>query len=225
MTGAQSHPLVVFDKSSMATKSPLPSVNTTRQSLHPTSLSSVSNLDSDPGSWQSTSTLGTHKVHSNTEAVFTRELTREQTRQLFLRIEGLHDDQYAAVGSLRSADLDQRSVAKAKMEVLWTMKSAFDKVFGFNAYVNEGDDEGFSMRKDEDGEQLAEIFADVCETARMNVYKVEDSDRDGSYHNAASAWLDSLQGIEKSLVLPFRKIKFAPRYRHSVSTPWSELNS
>jgi len=159
------------------------------------------------------------------KAVSTREPSREQTRQLFLRIEDLHDDQYAAVGSLRSADVGQRSMAQANMEVLWSMKRAFDQIFDFNPYVNEEDDEAFSMRQHENGEQLADKFADICEMARMTGYSVEDTDKDGSYHQAASAWLDSLQGIEKSLVLPSRKIKFAPRYRHSDSTPSLELNS
>ena len=210
MTGTHPNsPHVEHGKYSAAAGVPLSTSGATSQSLPSVSPSAVSDLEFAKGNIQSTSSLAVDSVCSHSETVYTKEVyTEEQTLQLLERIESLHCDMISR--RLTMAE-------EAKMELLRNSIQACGRIFGYSLF-----DEGIGK---ENGEELELKFAGICHDARMSTYTAEKKAKDGTSHKAASKWLDSLYGIEKSLVHPFNHIKFAPRYSRPIYKPTPKLNS
>jgi hypothetical protein len=212
MSGA--HPYSAYVVDFTATSVPFASSKATNRQLQPV----MPSADSDP--YPGTGSLKTTPC----SAIATKDpdrkvsCTREESRELFRRIEKLYDDERNSTGSF-----DQGS-KEAKEELLRVTIETFGHTFDFNPYPPEGDGEEFFIRQHENAEELAERFERLCHTARMIVYFTEENNEDGTYHKAASKWQDELYGIEKSLIYPYYKyIKIMPRCSHSVSIPFLKL--
>jgi hypothetical protein len=205
MTGTHSYySQVEHDKCSTATRSPLPTLDATSQSLQPVSSSCVSGPNSDTGD-----------LHI---------YTRQESRLLFRKVEELHNNQCEAVWRLKSSHPDIQTLeAEAKMEVLRVAEHAFSDVFNFIPYVDESIGEGSPRRQDENGEQLGERFGRVYLNARMGMYTAKKIYKDGPSHKAASRWRDALEGIEENVVHPTEYIKLVSRYSHSFRVLSLEL--
>ena len=208
MTGTHPDaPHAEHDKYSTATGLSLTSSAATRDSLQPVSSSVVSDLVCAEGNIQSTPSLAVDTVCFDSDGYTKKVYTEEQTLQLLERIDGLYSN-------LITKDLTRAE--EAKMELLSHSIKTCGRIFGYSLF-----DKGIGK---ENGDELGVKFADICYDARMSVYTAEEIFKDGPSHKAASRWLESLNGIEKSLVHPSDYIKFAPRYSHSIPVPSFELN-